>query len=228
VYINKVHIKICFVLCVYCSLLVVIDVYGLSEIFSKYNLDLKNEVPKSFQYYFELLTVWMFKALAYIVFAFFVFKSYFIKIGSKKLLEGTVPAWGGVAFIFFSVVLYGVSRVWFVAPYSDLLGMLFYLSLFGLFLRGIFQCTQLYDLWKFYKIAMIVNILPVFLSIVTVLALVFGVQNDFVMYVVDAFWVKNVGLVYLDIVNPVFLVLITWHISKTNFENDNFYLNGLE
>lgn len=139
-----------------------------------------------------------------------------------------MPAWGCVAFIFFSVVLYGVSRVWFVAPHSDLLGMIFYLSLFGLFLRGIFQCTQRYDLWKFYKIAMIVNMLPVFLSIVTVLALVFGAQYDFIVYFVDVFWVDNVGFVYLDIVNPVLLVIITRHISKTNFENGNFCLDGLE
>ena len=225
---NKVNIQIFVILCVYCGLLVIVDIYGLDAIYSKYNLDLKNEVPRSFQYYFELLAVWILKALAYIGFAFFVFKKYFIKMESKKLLEDIVVAWGSIAFIFFCVVLYGISRMWFVAPHSDLLGMVFYLSLFGLFLRGVFQCTKFYNLWHFYKIAMIVNIFPVILSIVTAFAWVFGVYNDFIMYFIDAFWVKNVGFVYLDIANPVFLALIARQISKTNFDNDNFCLNNLE
>jgi hypothetical protein len=209
-------------------LLVFVDIYGLSEIFSKYNLDLKNEVPKSFQYYFELLAVWMFKALAYVGFAFFAFKTYCIKLKSKKLIEGTVLAWSGVAFIFFSVVLYGISRVWFVAPHSDLLGMVFYLSMFGLFLRGVYQSAKSYDLWRFYKIAMIINLFPVSLSIVTILAMVFDVHGELVVYLADAFWVKNVGFVYLDIANPVLLALITWHLSKEDVENCNFCLYSLE
>lgn len=206
----------------------VLDIYGLDAIFSRYKLELKNKVPDSFLYYFELLAVWIFKAFAYIGLAVFVLKAYSIKFESKKLLDSTVPAWCSVAFIFFSVVLYGISRVWFVTPYSDLLGMIFYLSMLGLFLRGIFQCVQLYNLWNFYKIAMIVNIFPVVLSIVTALVLVFCRQNDFIMYFFDAFWVKNVGFVYLDIANPVLLALIARHISKANCENDNFCLNSLE
>ncbi len=226
--INRKHIQIYIVLCIYCCLLVVLDVYGLDAIFSRYKLELKNKVPDSFRYYFELLAVWIFKAFAYIGFAIFVLKAYCIKLESKILLESTVPSWCSVAFIFFSVVLYGISRVWFVTPYSDLLGMIFYLSMVGLFLRGVFQCVQIYNLWNFYKIAMIVNMFPVVLSIVTALVLVFGKQNDFVMYFVDVFWVKNVGFVYLDIANPVFLALIARHISKANFRNDNFSLNSLE
>jgi len=224
---NRIHVKVLAVLIVYIASFIVFDVYGLDAIFSKYKLDLKNSIPDSPQYYLELLAVWSVKALAYWGLGVFVSKTYFRKSDSSKTLKNknTILAWSVTAFIFFAVVLYGISRVWFVTPHSDLLGMLFYLSMFGLFMRSIQLVVQSYNLWKLYKLAMIVNIFPVILSTGTVWIFIFGVQNDLFMAILSALWISNVGFIYLDVANPVLIIFIAQYIAKNIFQDNAALLN---
>lgn len=165
--------------------------------------------------------------MAYWWFGAFVFKTYFSKLDSGKTLKNknTILAWGVVAFVFFAVVLYGISRVWFVTPHSDLLGMLLYLSMFGLFLRSVLFAVRPCNLWKLYKLVMVVNVFPVILSFGTALIWIFGAQNDLFMVVFRALWINNVGFIYLDVANPVLLVLIARHVAVVIFQDNAVLLD---
>lgn len=223
---RREHIKIYAVLVVYCVIVLVFDVYGLDGIFSKYGLSLKDPTPKSFQYYFELLAVWIVKSVVYLSFCFFILKVYFKRLDRVKILESknTILAWGVLAFIFFAVVLYGISRIWFYAPYSDLLGMVFYLLIFGLFLRILMAFRQC-DVWNLYILSMFVNISPVIISTVTMLLWTFSVP---IKFLVILFWAKNIGFIFLDVANPVLILLVVQRVSGATPQFNSISFNDLK
>lgn len=226
--INRVHIQVYIVLSMYCTVFIVFNIYGLDAIFAKYKLGLKNPIPVSFQYYLELLAMWSAKALAYLGFGIFIFKTYLKKLDDSKSLgnKKVILAWVFFAFIFFAVVLYGISRVWFNTPYSDAVGMIFYLLINSTFFPVAGIVCRRCDVSYIYLYIAIFNCIPVILSFASILLSSFGVENIFFRAVYHLCWGERFGLAYLDVANAVLLVAARYILEAEQRAYDTLWNNS--
>lgn len=163
----------------YCVVFAVIDLYIIDSLFIKYTVGLKEPVIFNVMYIFTLALVWLFKTFAYVLFCITTanrfFHGFYITDISKLIRGIAIPL--SVFLLIFYTALYVIALFWFNAPYSSLVNIFFYVSMYGILLRQILAKKCPDDLNYIFIYIIILNILPILLLTLATSLLLIGISN---------------------------------------------------
>ena len=123
----------------YCVVSATIDFYIIDTLLLKLTVGLKEPVVFNVMYIFLLVLVWLLKSFAYISFCTAAtnryFNGFYITGISKLIKDMAIPL--TVFLLIFYATLCVIAFFWFNTPYSSLVNIFFYISMYGILLRQI-------------------------------------------------------------------------------------------